>query len=70
MLPNLQAEQARYKMTNQSVADHLGISRVAYEGKKKSRKFTADECTALCKLFHCDFNYLFARDPIPHNQAS
>lgn len=32
---NLEAEQARYGLTNQNVADKLGISRVSYESKKK-----------------------------------
>lgn len=57
---NLEAEQARYGLTNQNVADKLGISRVSYESKKKSGKFTTLEIKALCKLFRCKFDYLFA----------
>lgn len=57
---NLEAEQARYGLTNQNVADKLGISRVSYESKKKSGKFTTLEIKALCKLFKCKFDYLFA----------
>ena len=57
---NLEAEQARYGLTNQNVADKLGITRVSYESKKKSGKFTTLEIKALCKLFKCKFDYLFA----------
>lgn len=57
--PNLQAEQARNGMTNEQVANILGISRVSYEQKKKSGRFVASECTALCGLFNCSFDYLF-----------
>lgn len=60
MFRNLEAEQARYGFTNQNVADRLGISRVSYESKKKSGKFTTLEIKALCKLFRCKFDYLFA----------
>ena len=59
MFKNLDAEQARYGYTNQKVADHLGISRVSYESKKKSGKFTTLEIKALCKLFKSKFDYLF-----------
>ena len=56
---NLEAEQARKGLTNQNVADTLGISRVSHENKKKSGKFTTLEIKALCKLFKCKFDYLF-----------
>lgn len=59
MFPNLQAEQARNKMTNQQVADYLGISRRTYEQKKTSGRFVVSECNRLCVLFKCDFPYLF-----------
>ena len=49
-------------MTNENVAKELGISRVSYESKKKSGKFTVSECWNLCTLFDCDFEYLFAVD--------
>ena len=39
MFKNLDAEQARNNMTNQQVADYLGISRPSYERKKKTGKF-------------------------------
>jgi len=56
---NLDAEQARFKMNNEAVAEHLGITRVTYERKKKSGKFTALEAKTLCSLFSCPFEYLF-----------
>ena len=37
---NLEAEQARKGYTNSDVANLLGISRVSYENKKKTGKFT------------------------------
>jgi len=59
---NLQAEQARAMMTNQQVAEKLNLSRVSYESKKKSGRFTVFESAKLCKLFSCSFEYLFASD--------
>lgn len=56
---NLEAEQARCGLTNSDVAEKLGISRVSYESKKKTGKFTTFEIKALCKLFKCKFDYLF-----------
>ena len=62
MFRNLEAEQARFGFTNQAVADKLGISRVSYENKKKTGKFTTLEIKDLCKLFKCKFDYLFKTD--------
>ena len=63
MYPNLDAEQARYRDTNQMVADFLGISRIAYENKKKSGKFTAPQIARLCEKYGVKFEYLFAEHP-------
>lgn len=62
MFRNLDAEQARMGMSNTDVATELGISRVSYESKKKSGKFTTIEAKKLCDLFHCSFEYLFETD--------
>ena len=62
MFRNLNAEQARAGMTNTQVAEKLGISRVSYESKKKSGKFTTSEAKALCLIFTSSFDYLFASD--------
>ena len=59
---NLNAEQARFSYTNQQMADKIGISRVSYESKKKTGKFTAIEAKKLCKIFKVKFDYLFATD--------
>lgn len=59
MFRNLEAEQARNAFTNQDVATQLGISRVSYENKKKSGKFTTFEIKLLCQLFSRKFDYLF-----------
>ena len=62
MFRNLEAEQARFSLTNQQVADKLDISRVSYENKKKTGKFTALEAKKLCKIFKVKFDYLFQTD--------
>lgn len=62
MFRNLDAEQARAGLNNTQVAEKLGISRVSYESKKKSGKFTTPEIKTLCVLFSCSFDYLFASD--------
>ena len=65
MFPNLQAEQKRMNMTNQQVADKIGMSRVTYESKKKSGRFTVKECAQLCNIFKTSFEYLFETTPHP-----
>jgi len=65
MFRNLEAEQAREGFTNQDVSFKLGISRVSYEKKKKSGKFTTFEIKVLCKLFGQSFDYLFATEDEP-----
>ena len=62
MFRNLNAEQARLGLTNTQVAEKIGISRVSYENKKKSGKFTTSEAKMLCMVFSCSFDYLFATD--------
>ena len=63
MYPNLNAEQARHNMTNQQVADELGICRNSYESKKKNGKFVVTEAAKLCRMFDSEFNYLFSTVP-------
>lgn len=62
MFRNLDAEQARKGVTNSDMAEVLGISRVSYENKKKTGKFTTFEIKTLCKYFKCKFDYLFATE--------
>lgn len=61
MFANLKAEQARYGMTNATVAERLGISRTCYESKLRTGNFRVSEAMKLCELYGCEFNYLFAR---------
>lgn len=60
MYRNIKAEQARRGLTNQQVADYLGITRSGYENKIRNGKFFATECRMLCQLFNVDFDYLFS----------
>lgn len=62
MYRNIKAEQARAGMTNQQVADVLGITRRGYEQKIKGGRFTVEDGKKLCRLFSCSFDYLFATD--------
>ena len=62
MFRNLEAEQARCGFTNEVMAEKLGISRVSYENKKKTGKFTTLEIKKLCKIFRVKFDYLFATE--------
>ncbi len=62
MFRNLEAEQARFGMTNQQVAEELKMSRASYEHKKKTGKFVVAEISVLCKMFKCSYEYLFATD--------
>lgn len=64
MFPNLNAEQARYGENNAAVAEMLGITRVSYEAKKRSGKFSISDANRLCDHYNCDYAYLFAVEPI------
>jgi DNA-binding XRE family transcriptional regulator len=59
MFDNLEAEQKRHRLTNATIAEKIGISRVSYEAKKKNGKFKRREIVALCLLFGKTFEYLF-----------
>jgi len=68
MFRNLNAEQARLGYTNQKMADLIGISRISYENKKKTGKFTALEAK-MCKIFKVKFDYLFETEE-PERKSS
>lgn len=59
---NLKAEQARHGYTNDQMGQFLGMSRANYETKMRNGRFYASEALKLCKLFDCEFDYLFAED--------
>ena len=56
---NLEAEQARKGYTNEQMAQFLGMSRGNYEAKLRNGRLYAREALVLCRLFECDFVYLF-----------
>lgn len=62
MLKNLVAEKAIHRLSNQQMADILGVSRPTFESKMKSERFTVSECQRLLKYFNKTFEYLFATD--------
>lgn len=62
MFPNLEAEQARNGHTNEEVAKILGMTRQAYEHKKKTGKFKLKEINILIETYRVDFSYLFASE--------
>jgi hypothetical protein len=62
MFPNLEAEQARNGHTNESVAKELGLSRQAYEIKKKKGGFKFSEIKQLLAIYNTTFDYLFAME--------
>lgn len=65
MFPNLNAEQARYGDSNEAAAKFLGISRVAYENKKRRGSFSITEANMLCEKYRCSYAYLFSESPVP-----
>ena len=59
MFRNLNAEQARYDLTNEQMAGFLGITRKTYETKKATGNVTFHEIKKLCDRFGESFDYLF-----------
>lgn len=62
MFPNLLGQKAYHKMTNDDMAKVIGVSRVAYENKMRTGKFTAIECNAYIRFFNKPYDYLFATE--------
>ena len=62
MFPNLNAEQARRNLSDERLAEMIGMKRAAFNRKKQNQRFIADECQKLCQVFGCTFEYLFATD--------
>lgn len=60
MFRNLKAEQARFGLTDDEMAIKLNIKRETYARKKQTQNFKLSEIKLMCKLFDCDFEYLFA----------
>ena len=60
MFPNLLGQKAYHKMSNDDMANVIGVSRNTYESKIASGKFTAIECKMYCAHFRKNFEFLFA----------
>lgn len=62
MFKNLIAEKAIRRLSNQQMAEIIGVSRPTFESKMKNGHFTATECWKLIYYFGMTFEYLFATD--------
>lgn len=62
MYPNLLGQKAYHKLTEDDMASIIGVSRVSYQSKIKSGRFTPKECKAYCLYFGKSFEFLFAED--------
>lgn len=62
MLKNLLAEKIARRLTNQEMANIIGVSRPTYENKVRNGKFTVSECKAFMKYFNETFEVLFKSD--------
>lgn len=60
MYPNLLGQKAVHHMTEEAMANVIGVSRQSYQQKIKSGRFTPDECKAYCDHFKKSFAFLFA----------
>ena len=60
MYPNLLGQKAYYHLTNEDMANIIGVSRNGYEQKLRSGRFWPNECQAYCNYFKKSFDYLFA----------
>lgn len=60
MFRNLNAEQKRFNMNNQQLAEFLGFKdRKSVEVKKATGAFTLPECKKLARHFGVTLDYLF-----------
>lgn len=66
MFPNLLGQKAYNHLTDDDMANIIGVSRNAYQQKIKSGRFTPSECKAFCDFFKKSFAYLFAADGDAH----
>ena len=62
MYPNLLGQKAYRHLTDEDMANIIGVSRTAYQQKIRSGRFLPDECKAFCSYFGKRFEYLFADD--------
>lgn len=62
MFPNLLGQKAFYKMSNDDMASVIGVSRVSFENKMRTGKFTVREINAYIRFFKKPYDYLFATE--------
>lgn len=62
MFPNLLGQKAFYKMSNDDMASVIGVSRVSFENKMRTGKFTVREINAYIHFFKKPYDYLFATE--------
>lgn len=60
MYPNLRGQKAYHRLTNEDMANIINVTRMAYESKMKSGRFTVIECRKYCEYFNKSFEFLFA----------
>lgn len=59
MYPNIDAEQARLRLSNAKVADILKMHPYTYGQKKLHGGFSVEDAQIMCDLFQVPFDYLF-----------
>lgn len=57
--PNLEAEKVRRGLTDDDLAQAVGLTRTAFTKKKNNKGFSLSEINALLSLFDSTFDYLF-----------
>lgn len=69
MFPNLNAEQARLNLCDDTLAMEMGITRKTFCKKKKTGKFVLGEINYLLDRFDSSYEYLFAKAPLAQKLA-
>lgn len=66
MFPNLIGQKAVHHLTDDDMSEIICTTRITYQRKLTTGKFTVAECKALCRHFNKPFDYLFAtQDELP-----
>lgn len=60
--PHLLGQKEVNDLSDQQMADIIGVSRNTYSKKIRNGKFAPDECIKYCLYFKKDFQYLFAEN--------
>lgn len=71
MYPNLMGQKAYHGLTNDDLANIIGVSRNSFDTKMRTGRFTVKECKALCEYFDKSFYFLFAtNEELERNNVS